>query len=70
MRIDRPQDCLGVLGKLTVDAEYEPVGMQRVLDRKALAEELRIPRQRDIDAIRRGVADAVGQTLGGADRDG
>ena len=56
------------LGARAPDAEDQPVGTERVLDGKPLAEELRVPGQLDIGAgelVQGGL-----QPLGGADGDG
>ena len=57
-----------LLGPRRGDAEDEPVGVHRVVDGEALAQELRVPGQLDLVAGRRQPADQVGQPRGGAHR--
>ena len=56
--------CAGLAVRHAVD---QAVGVQRVLDREALAEELRVPHQRRVGL---GSRELLGQPLGGADRHG
>ncbi len=65
--VDLAQQLLGALRR---GADDEPVGAQGVLDREALAEELRVPGELDALAGGSELDDALLQPGGGADRHG